>query len=310
MRANYLVLCGIALLAVSQVSHAQDKRRVTYTDPAKAGPDYKIQGEYVAVKEPKTAKVAVQIVALGGGQFDLYVLGGGLPGDGWDTKTRTKISGKTDSKGTVVFRDKKNVAEIVNGKLVFDSGDETIAMKKIQRKSKTEGAKPPKGAIVLFDGTTTEAWAGGKIVADNLLHSGTRSKKSYLVKKIHLEFRTPFRPYGRGQGRGNSGTYINGREIQILDSFGLDGKRNECGAIYGRAAPRINMCYPPLTWQTFDAEYKVGNKGLLTATIWHNGVMVHENVNLRRGHTPQPINLQAHGNPVYYKNIWILTMEK
>ncbi len=309
MRDPMMIACVVAI-AISQTACGQRKRNVTYIDPAKAGPDFKVQGEYVPVAKNQEGKIAAQVVALGGGKFDLYILGGGLPGAGWDTKTRSRVSGKTDSEGTTTFQAKGTECKIADGKMTLNYDGSTVKLGKIHRKSKTEGAKAPKGAIVLFDGKNTDAWNGGKIVAGDLLHSGTRSKKPYLVKKIHLEFRTPFRPYGRGQGRGNSGTYINGREIQVLDSFALEGKRNECGALYGLAAPRINMCFPPLSWQTFDAEYKLDKKGQVVATIWHNGVKVHDNVNFRRGGNPQTIYLQAHGNPVYYRNIWLVEMKK
>jgi hypothetical protein len=174
------------------------------------------------------------------------------------------------------------------------------------RQSRTSGAKPPAGAIVLFDGSSADEWAGGKLVEEKLLFCGTTSKKKLGAGTLHIEFRTPFQPKARGQGRGNSGVYVQGHEVQVLDSFGLEGKKDECGAFYGMAAPAVNMCYPPLSWQTYDIEIKE-DKGSTVATVYHNGVKVHDNFVLRKA-PPRPttIHLQNHGNPVVYRNIWVV----
>jgi hypothetical protein len=156
---------------------------------------------------------------------------------------------------------------------------------------------------------------------DGLLMQGATSHQKLMDHQLHLEFCLPYMPEARGQGRGNSGLYVCGRyEIQMLDSFGLDGKSNECGGLYKASEPLVNMCLPPLSWQTYDVDFtapkfdadgrKVANARI---TVKHNGVVIHDNVELP-GPTPGgkggaesepgPVFLQDHGNPVRYRNIW------
>jgi hypothetical protein len=184
-------------------------------------------------------------------------------------------------------------------------------------------AKPPAGAIVLFDGTNVEQWAGGRLVEGNLLAVGTRTKRTFRNFVLHLEFRTPYQPYDRGQGRGNSGLYLGDQyEFQILDSFGLSGENNECGGYYKFAKPALNMCLPPLSWQTYDVEFAMaqfdadGKKTRpATATVKLNGVVIHDKYEipgpnggggLNDETKPGGIFLQDHGNPVHFRNIWIV----
>ena len=150
---------------------------------------------------------------------------------------------------------------------------------------------------------------------------GIISKRTFTDHKLHVEFRTPFEPKKRGQGRGNSGVYLQGRyEVQVLDSYGLEGRSNECGGVYGVGAPRVNMCAPPLQWQTYDITFTAprfdqGGKLLKHArmTVVHNGVLIHDNVEVPRPTTacwdrnitePGGLHLQDHGNRVRYRNIW------
>ncbi len=140
---------------------------------------------------------------------------------------------------------------------------------------------------------------------------------------MHIEFLLPFKPLGRGQDRGNSGVYLLDRyECQVLDSFGLKGENNECGGFYTLAKPAVNMCYPPLTWQTYDfdvtaAQWDESGKKVknTVVTLKHNGVVIHDHVELKSetpggGMKEVPrgggIHLQGHGNPVFYQNIWIV----
>src|SRR5262249_22555893 len=130
--------------------------------------------------------------------------------------------------------------EIAGDELTIYTGSEKsmrLTLKKVKRESKTLGKKPPDGAKVLFDGTNKDEWTGGlldeakKVINTN--GEDVRSKKNFTNYTAHLEFMTPFRPAERDQGRGNSGFYqVDTYEVQVLDSFGLEGKRNECGGIY------------------------------------------------------------------------------
>ena len=155
-----------------------------------------------------------------------------------------------------------------------------------------------------------------------VLMEGADFKRTFDDFRLHVEFQLPYMPASRGQKRGNSGIYLQSRyEVQVLDSFGLDGVFNECGALYRYQPPRINMCLPPLQWQTYDItfrsprfdrdENKIQNARL---TLKHNGVVVHDHFNIERktgagkkeSPDPYPIRLQNHSDPVRYRNIWIV----
>jgi len=214
------------------------------------------------------------------------------------------------------------VGVIDNGKLIIGIVAE---MKKIERKSPTLGAEPPKGAVVLFGKEGDESnWNVGKIVElsdGKFLNNGIKSKEAFGNFSMHVEFRLPWMPNSREQGRGNSGVYLQDRyEVQVLDSFGLKGLNNECGGIYTLHAPKVNMCYPPMVWQTYDIDFTAatfeGDKKKTPArsTIKHNGVLIHDDVELK-GITgggqpetamPGPIQLQNHGDPVVFRNIWVM----
>ena len=297
-----------------------------FTDPAKAGLDYKIQGEYKGELkvQDESAPFGAQVIALGDGKFRGVFYFGGLPGDGWKRGDMQLSVDSATEDGKVTFTGDNGSAKIADGKMtVLDAaGTELGTLAKVERTSPTLGAKPPQGAKILFDGTSTAAWANGKIVEDNLLLAGTRSKDEFQDFTLHLEFRTPFVPKAEGQARGNSGLYLQDRyELQVLDSFGLGGANNECGGFYQIKEPAVNMCLPPLAWQTYDVDFTAarfeGDKKVKNArvTIKHNGVTIFEDFelpNLTPGGAPQeqpgkgPFHLQAHGNPVTYRNIWVV----
>jgi hypothetical protein len=317
-----VLLAASAVAAFNTVVTAQEKGKA-YTDPAKVDEDYTLQGEYSG--EVMTAdgdlKVGAQVIALGDGKFRMVGYHGGLPGDGWNGTERREADGARKGDRAVFEFDENSVVNEDKKIVVTDSsGNRRGELKKVERKSPTLGKKPPAGAVVLFDGKNTDAWQKARVTDDGLLMQGVTSKRNFSSHSLHIEFRLPYQPTARGQARGNSGIYLQGRyEVQMLDSFGLEGKHNECGGIYTIAEPTVNMCYPPLTWQTYDIDYTAaeydGNKKTNNArvTVRHNGVTIHDDVELTHATTAAPLKegpergpvyLQDHGNPVRYRNIW------
>lgn len=326
----------------------------TYTTAESAGRDYEVQGEYAGKADDD--KIGFQVIALGDGKFQAVYYPGGLPGDGWSGKHKSLCQGVIDGK-RVMFKpaagDRKYMAgnpdqfsatekfppeghremsfSIEASRLTgkFDDGTR-IEATKVQRKSPTLGANAPKGAVVLMPyeagkKTSLDAWTNDKWTlldtgaAQVAQKSGSNNTKQQFAGKwkLHIEFRSPFQPKARSQGRGNSGVFPpGGREIQVLDSFGLEGKPNECGGIYKDHPPAVNMCYPPLTWQTYDVTYDPGTptqlgKQAVPASyhIVHNGVVIHEKLELgkpRKG----GLSMQDHGNPVEYRNIWMVLIDE
>jgi hypothetical protein len=179
--------------------------------------------------------------------------------------------------------------------------------------------------VVLFDGSNCDAFVGGHFdeLNRNLLASGSKTKQAdFQNYTLHVEFLLPFKPLGRGQDRANSGVYMQDRyEVQVLDSFGLKGLNNECAGIYSKTAPAVNMCFPPLVWQTYDIDFTAakfdaeGRKtGNAVITVRHNDVVVHDKVEIagptgggkKEDPTGGAIQLQGHGNPVCYRNVWLV----
>jgi len=311
MLARCLFLSILSIVFAAAPSHAQEG---TYTDPNKTDVDFAYQGEYAG--SIGDIKMGIQVIALGDGKFDAVSYVGGLPGDGWSAGKRGKSTGELQD-GSVKF-DKTEIRDGV-WKVSQD-----VSLKKVHRESLTLGQKPPIGAIVLFEGSDAKNFENGKMTDDGLLQQGCTSKQKFGSHQLHLEFRLPYSPQARGQSRGNSGLYLQGRyEVQILDSFGLEGKENECGGIYSVGPPKVNMCFPPLSWQTYDVAYTAakyeGGKLVKNprVTVRHNGVVIHDDLELPgernttaapngAGPEPGPVYLQDHGNPVRYRNIWVV----
>lgn len=214
-------------------------------------------------------------------------------------------------------------------------GAQVEALPRIVNPGETD-AQPPADAIVLFDGTSLDAWKhpDGRDVEWALdeddrsmtIQPGTGpiiTRETHGACQLHIEFATPAPSEREGQGRGNSGVYLQAKyEVQILDSFENETYADgQCGAIYGQYPPLVNACRAPGEWQTYDIIFhppafdEDGTKlraGIMT--VFHNGVLIQDHVELQGSTTASMLKegpgdghlyLQDHGNAVRYRNIWI-----
>ena len=289
--------------------------------------DFPLQGEYVGkVKATDDAQeirtIGLQVVSLGHQKFRGVEFVGGLPGAGWDGSPPRRWEGTRDDRG-LVLGDEQSSYRVIGQRIKAMAGDQQIGqLRKIERVSPTLNAPPPQDALVLFDGTNSDQFKDAQVTEDGLLMEGPLVNPLFQDFSLHIEFLLPYMPYARGQGRSNSGVYLQTRyEVQVLDSFGLEGKFNECGSLYRFRPPDVNMCFPPLTWQTYDIDFSSprwnadGSKRInARITVRHNGGLIHDRVELptKTGNGAEesssllPIRLQNHQNPVRYRNIWIV----
>jgi hypothetical protein len=190
----------------------------------------------------------------------------------------------------------------------------------------------PRGAIVLFDGTSLDQWTlpdgdqhwkitGGTLAVDPVTrHQRCRitTRRSFGDLRLHVEFWLPLMADKQGQGRANSGVFLQGRyEVQILDTYGHPPEIDGAGSLYQVLAPRVNACLPPGQWQSFDITFRAARlKEKPRITVVYNGVKVHDNAELQVFATPHgqfteyaregPIQLQNHQCPVRFRNIWLI----
>jgi hypothetical protein len=196
----------------------------------------------------------------------------------------------------------------------------------------------PSDAIILFDGKDLSQWvqrdsgepANWKAENDylNTGHGDIWTKQKFGDLQLHVEFWLPLIADAKGQGRANSGVFLQGwnYEVQILDSYGLNSGKNDCGAIYNIYPPMVNACRPPQNWQTYDiffhpAKFDADGKKTANAriSVMQNGVWIHENADVPSC-TPDPkmtepkeaapIVLQDHGSALRFRNIWVRPLAK
>ncbi len=326
---RWLVL--LVLLAVGlPVAPAAEKKGPVYLHPERAGLDYQLQGEYAGVVSAPGGqmRLGVQLVALGKGEFLAAIFRGGLPGSGARHTEPVAIRARRRGR-SLRFQSRQLSFYVIAGQMRIRhrrSGRLVAVLPRAVRYSPTLGMSPPPGAVVLFDGSGAQAWKNARISPEGWLMQGAETRQELPQDfLLHVEFRLPFMPLARGQARANSGVYIHRRyEVQVLDSFGLAPRYNHCGALYRYRAPAVNMCLPPLQWQTYDIVFHAprwsrdGRKKLAPAriTVRHNGVTIHRNLVLTRktgagrpeGPRPLPLWLQDHGDEVRFRNIWLLPL--
>lgn len=198
------------------------------------------------------------------------------------------------------------------------------------------GTAAPSDAIVLFDGKNFSQWESEKGGAAPWTLSGgamtvapkkgaIKTKESFEDFQLHIEWRAPSVVKGEGQGRGNSGIFLQSNyELQVLDNYDNKTYSNgQAASLYKQTIPLVNACKKPGEWQTYDVIWtapRFNADGSLQSaariTVLHNGILVQNNTELLgktlyigkpfyEKHGPLPIMLQDHGDLVSYRNIWI-----
>jgi hypothetical protein len=302
MKLSHTLLAVFILSSLTSLVSAKEPAD-TWTDPAKAAaehPKFQFIGEYSNAEKKEFHQVSL----LKTDDYLVSTYKAGFPGRGCDKS-------------------------VVNSRVLSQEELDTLLKDtvKVNYASPTIGAEAPDGAVTMPEGFTN--------VKDGILWAGGQSKDSFGSFKMHLEFRLPFKPKRNpsNQDKGNSGIYIyNNYEIQVLDTFALDysaekfpiktesNKKQWCGCFYKMKMADVNATLPALTWQTYDIDFtapvfedgkKVTNARI---TVLHNGIKIHDDVELKKGTgngafrkqlARGPIYFQDHGNPTAFRNVWI-----
>jgi hypothetical protein len=289
-------------------------------------PEAEVQGIYEGAL--KDAKFEARVVALGKDAYKIFLRLTQADGK----LVKAELEGKAEG-DALAFKSKDGEwsATYTAGTLKgAGPGGAALEAKRVQRKPPTLGKAPPTGAIVLLDGKDfsnltkkgDEEWKPAEDGSIQVPKGGMNSKMQFDGSyDYHVEFMCPLMPSARGQGRGNSGCYqANGDEVQVLDSFGMETyKGGGCGGLYNYKDPDVFDVFslaslPPLEWQTYDIEYRVEKKdgkpsGKPHITVTHNGIKIHDNAELKFDAKKGGLHFQDHGNPVRFRNIWLVPKE-
>lgn len=279
--------------------------------------------------------ISAQIISLGRGLYRIRLAS--------KLFMRSPVLASIEAKaqeGVLAFDAEDFKGEVRDGRFTGRrrSGQKTFEMQRILYEPPTLGAEPPANAQVLFDGTGFDAWedAKGWVLVDGNAMMVTPdagdlvSKAKFKDVQMHVEFRTPLVANERGQSRGNSGVFVQDvYEVQVLDSFGLEGTYDECGALYKVSPPRVNACLPPTEWQSYDITYHAPRfnddgsvKSYPRMTVLHNGFVVQQDQEIpqitawKENERLQPppsepgaIKLQSHrSHYVQFRNVWVVDL--
>ena len=279
-----------------------------------AAKEYPFMGDWQGRWNPKDRvyppRIAAQVIPWKAGSYQIrlftdlrkkapeYVIIEATPKDG-------VLRFKMDSWSGTIEGDR------CTGKGTLRGTSGSFEMNRVSYESPWLAAKPPQGALVLFDGSSFNEWEmiqrdgkSGPVtwkrdkgvmrivpqLGNHRIGDSIGTKKTFRDFHLHIEFRLPLLPDHTDQKRGNSGVIIEEFqffEVQVLDCYGLPGYYDECGAIYQIAPPKVNMCLMPLQWQSYDITYRaprIDRQGTLTKppmiTVDHNGVPIHKNLEL------------------------------
>lgn len=196
----------------------------------------------------------------------------------------------------------------------------------------------PSDAIVLFDGTNLDQWVSRnnpEQPADWTVESGVltvkpktgdiQTKQVFEDFQLHIEWKSPEVIKGQGQGRGNSGIFLQGLyEIQVLDNDDNPTYVNgQAGSLYKQRPPLVEVRAKEDKWHLYDIVYKAprfNKDGMLiskgSVTVLHNGILIQNNTQIEgtteyiglpkmQAHGAGPVILQDHGDLVNFRNIWI-----
>lgn len=341
IRIAFCLIAGTALRVWCQADNVPPLSGAVLTQ-------WQIQGEYYGTVAGG-AKLGAWLVAKGNDAYTVVFLPGGLltlpgqPYGGWDQTgwNRSTFSGTGTLAGTGFS---VTTASNYKAATLSGSGEDRVMtgispagavfiLNRVVRNSPTHGLKPKPewgAATLLFDSATGPADLAKWTQQDNTvqlsrkyLYRGVRTVATQGAGFLHIEFQGCFNPTATGQGRANSGVYIQGHyEAQVLDSFGGSGAIDDFGAVYSVKAPSVVASLPPLAWHTYDIYFTPRTSGApgdaagaATMTIFSNGVMTQDATPVTNVTTaglsgslliPAPLYLQNHGNEVVFNNIWFI----
>lgn len=330
MRFNRLMLTWLTMVAFLSSSDGID---VWADEPPVVTnfsfPHEFVQGEYAGkmLVDENWQTYGLQVVARGEGKFTANLLPGGLPSEENLSPYPTKLEGQVEGDQLILKSDGGLKFQFKGSPFYqfvqIDSRQNLMAqLFRVERYSSTLNQSPPQNAIVLFGNGLAHELSNAKVTPAGNLAIGASTAFPVEDFQLHVEFRLPFQPEKSNQNRGNSGIYMQRRyEVQVLDSFGEPPVENNAGSIYKQRAAAANMSLPPLVWQTYDIWFTAprwSDDGKKTSparvTVKHNGILIHDDVEIQsktgaglaEGREPQPILFQDHGDPVEFRNLWLI----